>query len=331
MAYSIIQKPLTAAQLKRKAPHAMKPEYITIHNTYNDATALSEISYMANNSSVVGYHVAIDDKHVVEAVPFTRNTWHAGDSASGTGNRKSIGIEICYSKNGGNRYYAAEANAVTYTANLLSRFGWGIDRIRWHRDWSGKNCPHRMIAEGRLDGFKRSVQRELNVIKGNPTPIVPTPSQYPYNAVLTEGVSGAAVKRYQTDLNTLGYPTTTDGHFGPGSERSTKAFQKDNGLAVDGIGGPATQQKLVVRIKAHNTPKPVKPTLPSLPPIADNQPKGDKIVDELNKTQRDDMVKLLKYAYDNKIFSVDHTSKVPTMTRDRAMDLIISYVARTIK
>ncbi|QNK90364.1 MULTISPECIES: hypothetical protein [unclassified Sporosarcina] len=55
-----------------KVPYAMKPEYVTIHNTYNDATAANEIAYMTRNATVVGYRVAIDDKHVVQAIPFTR-------------------------------------------------------------------------------------------------------------------------------------------------------------------------------------------------------------------------------------------------------------------
>lgn len=33
----------------------------------------------------------------------------------------------------------------------------------------------------------------------------------------------------------------------------------------------------------------------------------------------------------NRIFSVDHTSKVDTMTRGEATDLLISYVARAAK
>ena len=48
----------------------------------------------------------------------------------------------------------------------------------------------------------------------------------------------------------------------------------------------------------------------------------------LPKTQQDDMRKLLKRAYDDKVFSVDHTPKVAKMTRGEALDLLISYNAR---
>lgn len=165
MAYEIVNALIPTSLYPLKATYAMTPEFITIHNTYNDATAANEIAYMTRNLAPTSYHVAIDDKQVVQAIPFGRNAWHAGDG-QGAGNRKSIGIEICYSKSGGTRYYAAEANTVEYVAVLLKQYGWGVERIRWHRDWSGKICPHRMIAEGRLDSFKAKVQTALIELNG---------------------------------------------------------------------------------------------------------------------------------------------------------------------
>lgn len=54
----------------------------------------------------------------------------------------------------------------------------------------------------------------------------------------------------------------------------------------------------------------------------------DNMSERLPKTQQDDMRALLRRAYDEGIFSVDHTAKVDTMTRGQAVDLLISYVAR---
>ncbi|WP_252503296.1 glucosaminidase domain-containing protein [Sporosarcina sp. Marseille-Q4943] len=66
--------------------------------------------------------------------------------------------------------------------------------------------------------------------------------------------------------------------------------------------------------------------------VASTQTTKKKEVDEMAQslpyTQKEDMRKLLKRAYDDKVFSVDHTSKVDTMTRGEATDLLISYVAR---
>ncbi|WP_432352647.1 peptidoglycan recognition protein family protein [Sporosarcina sp. A2] len=181
MAYTIVNKFIPESKYKLKAPYSMTPQYITIHNTYNDASARNEIAYMSGNSNVTGYHVAIDDKEAVQAIPFSRNAFHAGDG-QGNGNRKSIGIEICYSKSGGPRYYAAEANAAEYVAGVLTQYGWGIDRIKWHRDWSGKHCPHRMIDEKRLDLFKNTVKAHMDgkvnvATKPKPQEVLPLDKQ----------------------------------------------------------------------------------------------------------------------------------------------------------
>ena len=62
-----------------KCPYDMEAEYITVHNTSNKASARAEISYMIGNNNKVSYHVAIDDKEIVQAIEFDRNTWNAGD------------------------------------------------------------------------------------------------------------------------------------------------------------------------------------------------------------------------------------------------------------
>lgn len=88
-----------------KCPNPMTPEYITIHNTANDASAANEISYMTGNPESTSYHFAVDDIEVIQGIPLNRNAWHSGDGTNGTGNRKSIAVEICYSKSGGARYW----------------------------------------------------------------------------------------------------------------------------------------------------------------------------------------------------------------------------------
>ena len=165
MSYVFKQVLLPSSKHKLKCPYAMTPQYITVHNTANDASAANEVAYHNRNDNQVSYHVAIDDKEVIQCVPFNKAAWHCGDGANGTGNRKSIGIEICYSKSGGNRYKQAEENAVQYIAKLLHQYGWGIDRIKKHQDWSGKYCPHRILSEDRWESFKQRVQVVLNKLK----------------------------------------------------------------------------------------------------------------------------------------------------------------------
>lgn len=163
MSYSFRQILLPSSKYNIKAPYTMTPQYITVHNTANDASAVKEIAYHNRNNNQVSYHVAVDDKEVIQCIPFTRNAWHAGDG-NGNGNRKSIGIEICYSKSGGSRYVAAEENAVQYIAQLLKKYGWGIDRVKQHYNWSGKNCPHRIRHEGRWNNFLNRIQKAMNPV-----------------------------------------------------------------------------------------------------------------------------------------------------------------------
>ncbi|MEC1292238.1 N-acetylmuramoyl-L-alanine amidase [Bacillus mojavensis] len=162
MSIQVKKNLVSEAKYALKCPNAMSAEYITIHNTANDASAANEISYMIGNTSSTSFHFAVDDKEVIQGLPLNRNAWHTGDGTNGTGNRKSIGVEICYSKSGGPKYEAAEALAISFVAQLLKERGWGIDRVKKHQDWNGKYCPHRILSEGRWEQVKAAIEKELN-------------------------------------------------------------------------------------------------------------------------------------------------------------------------
>ena len=145
-----------------KCPYSMTAEFIVVHNTANDATAQNEVAYMIGNKNQVSFHYAVDDQEVVQAIPITRNTWHAGDG-NGEGNRKGISIEICYSKSGGIRFDQAEKNAAHFIATLLRGRGWGIEKVKKHQDFSHKYCPHRTLDKG-WNGFIQMIKSYLNDI-----------------------------------------------------------------------------------------------------------------------------------------------------------------------
>ena len=145
-----------------KCPYEMTPEFIVVHNTANDASAMSEISYMLGNNNKVSFHAAVDNERVVTGIPFNRNTWNAGDGGSGKGNRKGIAIEICYSKSGGERFDEAEDLAASYIAYLLRQYGWGIEKVTKHQDYSGKYCPHRTLDYG-WERFLNKVREQLGI------------------------------------------------------------------------------------------------------------------------------------------------------------------------
>lgn len=145
-------------KLSIKCPYAMTPTRIVIHNTANDASAENEIAYMHTNNKQTSFHFAVDDKKIIQGIELNRNAWHASDG-NGKGNREGIAIEICYSKSGGERFEAAQKNAAELTAKLLADYGWGIDRVTKHQDYSVKHCPHRTLDDYGWDYF-------LNLVKG---------------------------------------------------------------------------------------------------------------------------------------------------------------------
>lgn len=147
-----------------KSPYSMTPTRIVVHNTANDASADQEIRYMnksqAEGGRQVSYHYAVDDIEAVQGLPENRNGWHAGDGGNGKGNREGIAIEICYSKSGGERFIKAEQNAVELIVDILKRYGWGIDKVTKHQDYSGKYCPHRTLDMG-WDRFINMIKAKL--------------------------------------------------------------------------------------------------------------------------------------------------------------------------
>ena len=91
---------------------------------------------------------------------------------------------------------------------------------------------------------------------GKPAPEKPDPAKPAETVVfnLRRGSKGADVAKLQAALNALGYDCgAADGIFGVATEKAVRAFQKDNGLAVDGIAGKATQAELYA---AEDAPQP---------------------------------------------------------------------------
>ena len=145
---ALIKSLITSDKYDIKCPYSMQPKGICVHNTANDAPAKNEISYMKSNNMEVSFHVAIDDVEAIQGIPFNRNAWACGDGANGEGNRNYIQIEICYSKSGGTKFANAEKRAAKEIAALLKQYGWTINNVKKHQDFSNKYCPHRTLDNG---------------------------------------------------------------------------------------------------------------------------------------------------------------------------------------
>ncbi|MGG6272992.1 N-acetylmuramoyl-L-alanine amidase [Bacillus velezensis] len=136
--------------------YAMDPAYITVHNTANTAkgaSAAMHARYEKNPETPTSWHFTVDEKEIYQHLPLNENGWHAGDGNCGTGNRKSIGIEICENSDGD--FEKAVANAQWLIKKLMKEQGISLANVVPHKHWSGKQCPRKLLD--RWDSFKAGI------------------------------------------------------------------------------------------------------------------------------------------------------------------------------
>ncbi|WP_428911981.1 NlpC/P60 family protein [Niallia sp. Krafla_26] len=71
-----------------------------------------------------------------------------------------------------------------------------------------------------------------------------TASSIPNSGLILIGDRGQAVTTLQSALNDQGFSLNVDGVFGSNTDHAVRGFQKNNGIAVDGIVGPETKEAL---------------------------------------------------------------------------------------
>ena len=118
-------------------------QYSTIHSTGNAcSTAQNEADFVCYNSKrKASFHFVCDEKEVIQVLPENEVAFHAGDGKNGTGNRKSLAIEICES---GNRKKAVD-NAVMLTREIMKKYHIPLEKVVPHYHWAKKNCPRILI------------------------------------------------------------------------------------------------------------------------------------------------------------------------------------------
>jgi N-acetylmuramoyl-L-alanine amidase len=101
----------------RRPGQVMTPQYITIHSTGNpSSTARNERGWLTNpsNTRTASWHICVDEKEAVEAIPLNEVAWHAGDG-NGQGNRAHNGR---HEPTGGNHQGAGCDDAVPLPSAL---------------------------------------------------------------------------------------------------------------------------------------------------------------------------------------------------------------------
>jgi hypothetical protein len=153
---------IPAANANRPGYH-MRPSWITVHETANEnAGANAEMHrrfvHNGGGSEGVSFHYVVDDREVIQLLPLVENGWHAGDGANGTGNRASIGIELCVNRDGD--WGRTQEHGARLVAALCRALGISLEKVVPHQHWSGKQCPRRILAQG-FDEYRERVRRYL--------------------------------------------------------------------------------------------------------------------------------------------------------------------------
>lgn len=139
-----------------KCPRKLKPKYITIHERKSTQTALNTLLFCLKDMSKAGFHIIVDDKEAYQMIPDDLIAYANGDGEYGEGNNNSLSIEICFAQDyESDKYYKAVENAKEIVRQWIKKYN--IKEIKTHKDWTGYDCPHRMLKEKIFEKFKKEV------------------------------------------------------------------------------------------------------------------------------------------------------------------------------
>jgi len=134
--------------------------------------------------------------------------------------------------------------------NNLNYYNYNIDGI------------YGAITTGAVKKYQRTKDLKVDGIAGPETlgSLFGNSSVHSSNKLLKIGSRGQAVSNLQSKLHALGYYSyKVDGIYGSITANAVRSFQRVNGLAVDGIAGPATfgalsdHPKSATRVKSAST------------------------------------------------------------------------------
>lgn len=140
------------------------------------------------------------------------------------------------------------AEALASIATVLNAFGEKGFITKTFQFKSHSDAPYATACCGtNLKAQISAIYAKANVVGGvfvpQPVPQAPqAPVQnYPaYPMLLRRGSKNVYVRQFQQKLRDRGWKITVDGDFGPATENVVKQFQRDKGLAQDGLVGPNT-------------------------------------------------------------------------------------------
>ena len=224
--------------------------------------------------------VADGSLKIYQTLPWDYRCWGVGSGKKGSYNASHIQFEICEDGLNDEAYYkAAFGLAEQLCAWLCQQYGIRAENIvghyeawaagygsnhgdprTWQRRFGGSMAQFRADVKAIINGgnapadvpVKETGQStEDNTEKADKPTETPTQTQPAESGVVTmqtlrSGSRGTQVKVLQWLLNETGYHAgTVDGIFGSKTYEAVKAYQKANGLTVDGVAGKNTWSKIL--------------------------------------------------------------------------------------
>ena len=202
-------------------------DMVILHYTGMESGEVA-LERMCNPDAEVSAHYMVwEDGRVTRLVEEDQRAWHAGvGSWQGDTdlNSHSVGIEIV---NGGHTFPHSDGRLPPYpdaqieavirlTQDIVDRHTIPQSRIVGHSDIA----PDRKIDPGEHFPWQRLAEAGLGL-----WPIRPSGDEL-MGAGLQVGTSGAAVRRLQSALSTIGYGIETSGVFDRPTESVVRAFQR---------------------------------------------------------------------------------------------------------
>lgn len=290
------------------------PRGLVIHWTANEskgANAVANRNYFNNPTTEASAHYIVDDRQIIRCLPENEMGYHVGAKSykpnaltqlSTYPNNCTIGIEMCVNIDGD--FHEMYQKTLELVADILKRYGWGVNHLWRHFDITGKNCPAYFVSDDYARKFMgMTASQAWDKLKGDVNKMInPQPNAKPVDKN-ADTKTQAALKVLQA----AGVIQTPDYWI-------QNAF--DGGL-VKGEYAALLIQNMASKLggtKPEQPPPTTEPDPePEQPPVPSKEPKDWKAIEELTKAaslyvdlMTDGTAVLLKDGY---VLTAQHVSK----------------------
>lgn len=149
-------------------------KYIAVHQTGNTdkgADAQAHANLQSNKVLSYGWHWQVDDKIAIQSFDHDFKIWCQGDGWNGIGNNQAISVEICVNSDG--NYNQTIENGAKLVARIMKQENIGIDFVKQHNFFSGKNCPEQIRAGKNGITWSKFIDKvKMNLGTEAPKPVI---------------------------------------------------------------------------------------------------------------------------------------------------------------